>query len=151
MKSKKIKKKTDTKLVYFAEKVGAGLVKIGVSDDPFRRVRKLKSESTYPLHLICVADGGYSQETRLHNQFNAYRMGGEYFYFRGDLRDSINNRMIPATLIDRELPLIEPNRIGRRLDEIDIKIVRNLIVIWPMIEICKLYDMLARDLMSSIK
>lgn len=75
-------------LVYFIE--GAGLVKIGLSGDPLRRLRQLQYMSPVPLRLLGTVKGGYPQERKLHIQFWEHHDHGEWFRGVPEILDYIN-------------------------------------------------------------
>lgn len=65
--------------VYYAQSDN-GLIKIGTSIDPVRRLLGLRSQSSENgLTLLAVSDGGKKEEKRLHAMFSAERCHGEWF------------------------------------------------------------------------
>lgn len=69
--------------VYFIND-GIGHMKIGVSDDPDRRIKELQTGNANKLelyYLLCVdsMDEAYEVEAILHNNFAADHMYGEWF------------------------------------------------------------------------
>lgn len=69
-------------MIYFIRAVNSGAIKIGVSNDPRRRLESMQTGSPEPLELLGVLPGGVDEERRLHQRFAAYRIHGEWF--RGD-------------------------------------------------------------------
>jgi hypothetical protein len=67
--------------VYFIgteAKVGRA-VKIGVADQPERRLRQLQIGSAAPLHILAVTPGGEFEEGIYHAKFARLRLRGEWF------------------------------------------------------------------------
>lgn len=66
--------------VYFIQLGGAGgKIKIGVSDDPPKRLAGLKGNFDKPLKLLGVIDGGKGVEKGCHEMFKDDRLHGEWF------------------------------------------------------------------------
>lgn len=70
-------------LVYFVLAPSVDLVKIGVSNDPFRRLHTMKPLSPVPLELIGCIEGGAKREAELHEELALYRERDEWFRFEG--------------------------------------------------------------------
>lgn len=71
--------------VYYAQ-ADNGLIKIGTSVDPLRRLLGLRSQSSESgLTLLAVSAGGMEEEKRLHAVFATERCHGEWFEPSGDL------------------------------------------------------------------
>jgi len=64
-------------LVYFI--TDGDFTKIGVSNDPKKRLANLQTSNPKRLHLIGTLRGGYSLEKRLHAHFAERRVSGEWF------------------------------------------------------------------------
>jgi hypothetical protein len=56
-------------------------VKIGVSENPEKRLKSLSTGSPVPLQLLWSAPGGAALEAALHEYFQPYRVYGEWFDF----------------------------------------------------------------------
>lgn len=67
--------------VYFIQAREGGLIKIGRSDDPARRLREFQAGC--PVDLVLLFAGRCVDfnidETELHNRFAEYRVRGEWF------------------------------------------------------------------------
>jgi hypothetical protein len=72
---------------YVIEAVDQGLIKIGKSTDVDRRFEELQVASPHELRVLVVWNG--DRESRLHKQFNAHRVGGEWFRYTDEVRDAI--------------------------------------------------------------
>lgn len=67
-------------LVYFMRRAdGVGPVKIGCSKWPQERLQSLQVWSPEKLEIVAAVPGTFTDETRLHRQFAAYRLHGEWF------------------------------------------------------------------------
>lgn len=77
--------------VYFVEAVGTGLVKIGVSKTPARRIADLSRMSGAPLIVIATVAGDQKTENRIHRCFAAERRHGEWFALSVRLRRFIKS------------------------------------------------------------
>lgn len=85
------KKQRDTSgdMVYFIE--CDGLVKIGVSDDPYTRLKELSTGSSSPLRLLGCIPGGFKREKELHRKFANQRATGEWFYLSNEDIEGVLN------------------------------------------------------------
>ncbi len=75
--------------IYFAHCAATNLMKIGVSDDPLRRIEDLTKKTGLALALYHVTEGSFTEEKRLHEQFSSLRREGEYFAYEGALKDYV--------------------------------------------------------------
>lgn len=65
--------------LYFIES-SRGLIKIGISKDPSKRLQELNSQTPYDLKLLAIIPkGGRVKEKELHEIFHQYRIFGEWF------------------------------------------------------------------------
>lgn len=72
-----VRQKKGCGYVYFVE--GAGLVKIGVSVNPQKRVDDLRIGSPIPLSLLGYYPGGFEGEQELHRRFQDDLSHGEWY------------------------------------------------------------------------
>lgn len=77
----------DGSSVYFAE--SAGRVKIGWSKKVATRIAQLQTGCPEPIRLLATTPGGLGLERRLHQQFAAARVNGEWFELTPELRAHI--------------------------------------------------------------
>lgn len=75
--------------VYFIQAGTDGLIKIGYSSDPKRRLANL--QSPVPLRLLATMRGGRKLERRLHKKLAAHRKHGEWFEPHRDVLAIIEN------------------------------------------------------------
>lgn len=66
-------------MIYFVQAVKSKAIKIGVTNDPAKRLMQLQTGSHEPLVLLGTIPGDYTEESRLHRQFAPYRIHGEWF------------------------------------------------------------------------
>ena len=77
--------------VYFMLSSSTGLVKIGSSGDPDRRLRDLQMASGERISLLTTEPGGEAHEKALHRRFKASRVRGEWFRHSEAIRTHIAN------------------------------------------------------------
>jgi hypothetical protein len=74
----------DGALVYFIG-AGDGPIKIGMSDDPRKRLRTLQTSHHQPLAILAVCEGGRVREGEYHRTFARHRLNGEWFARHPDI------------------------------------------------------------------
>jgi hypothetical protein len=109
-------------VVYFAQNVANGNVKIGYTGDLPRRIAALSSGAGQPVELLRTVAGGRSVEAWLHRRFAPYRITGEWFSFHSDMLDIVPPDEVPAiprivVRRDVRLTLRERVRDARRLGD----------------------------------
>ena len=66
--------------IYFMRRAdGVGPIKIGCTKQPLARLNQVQEWSPEPLTIIASASGKFKTEARLHRQFDAFRLHGEWF------------------------------------------------------------------------
>jgi phage anti-repressor protein len=67
--------------LYAIEEVSGKRVKLGISADPFSRLKQLQRSTSKSLRLVDTkpAPNGYKDESRLHKKAQQYRVHGEWF------------------------------------------------------------------------
>lgn len=70
--------------VYVIGTPGSRTVKIGRTNNVAKRFGEIQRMSPVPLALLWSHPGGHELETRLHRQFSALRVHGEWFCFQND-------------------------------------------------------------------
>lgn len=78
------------RLVYFAQRVSGGPIKIGVAKDPDKRLQTLQCACPERLALLAITLGGYVEEAKLHRHFAVDRLEGEWFTPSDELLAHIN-------------------------------------------------------------
>lgn len=63
-----------------------GMLKIGFTADPANRFRKIRTLSPTPVTVVLLAAGTFATERRLHGEFAADRVCGEWFRPSQDIR-----------------------------------------------------------------
>lgn len=80
-------------MIYFAEAVGVGNIKIGFTDGPVEsRIADLQTGCPVPIRLLGTAPGTLGDEKDLHRRFAAQRVHGEWFKPAPDLLALIGAR-----------------------------------------------------------
>lgn len=62
--------------------------KIGVSDNPEKRLRSLQTGHPYTLRIECVMDGDESRERIFHENFRDTRLRGEWFLYTPEMSET---------------------------------------------------------------
>jgi hypothetical protein len=76
---KKKQSEQKTEFVYFIRAVDGGPIKIGYSIHPKKRLEEIQNMSPTPLELLATIPGDRAAEAELHQQFDEYRLYGEWF------------------------------------------------------------------------
>lgn len=90
--------------VYFIRGLKTGLIKVGTSTNPERRVSRMQTGSGERLQIIHKLPGSYEQEAAFHVQFADSRDRGEWFREDGELAKYLRlkkldrDQLISATL-----------------------------------------------------
>jgi hypothetical protein len=71
--------------VYFVQCTVSGHVKIGYSQNPAQRLRKLDANAPAPLELLAIFSADREVESLLHAEFKHLRLHGEWFRPNDDL------------------------------------------------------------------
>jgi len=77
--------------VYFIQPLRGGTIKIGVAQDPERRLEQIQRMSPVRLILLGAIPGGYEKERELHALFATARKHGEWFEPTPELRRYIED------------------------------------------------------------
>jgi hypothetical protein len=67
------------KCVYFIAEGARGAIKIGVTDDPAKRLAALQIGNSRPLRCLGLIDGDAYVESQWHRRFAGQRISGEWF------------------------------------------------------------------------
>lgn len=74
---------------------GEDLIKIGLSQDPEKRLKALQTASSEKLYLRYKLKGDYALENFLHRLFAPYHIQGEWYWFDDVIRQFIQYQFIP--------------------------------------------------------
>ena len=85
-------------MIYFIHNHDAGTIKIGSSDDPWKRLRQLQTGSSSRLDLFAVIPGGLSGERDLQSLFGRFKVIGEWFQDRPILH-YFKDRLIGSAIV----------------------------------------------------
>ena len=66
-------------LIYFVQAVTGGPIKIGIAQDPPRRLWRIQSGNPSRLRITHTMPGSLEVERTLHKRFKAHRLEGEWF------------------------------------------------------------------------
>jgi hypothetical protein len=69
-----------TGYIYFAQMENTGPIKIGISNDPNKRMATLNTSSPYPINLIYFTPGCEEDEKSIHWQFRDFLIRNEWFH-----------------------------------------------------------------------
>ncbi len=78
-------------MIYFIRSNKA--VKIGYSDNPYRRLADLQVSNSEDLTVLLVITGGRIKEQELHRQFKEQRIRGEWFKFESNIQSYIDDNI----------------------------------------------------------
>lgn len=87
-------------MIYFIE--ANGMVKIGYSSNPKRRLQMLATGCPFKCTLIGVMKGLLEDEKEVHARFSHLRERGEWFKFSPEVNSFIAEHAIPLTSTDRD-------------------------------------------------
>lgn len=87
-----IKNKTDFgQLLYFIACGKLGMVKIGVSSDPKKRLSGIQTAFPFPLEIVKTISQTHHTESHLHQKFSKYRKTGEWFHYSEEIKNFISS------------------------------------------------------------
>jgi hypothetical protein len=75
--------------IYFIQRGEDGPIKIGISNNPFKRLETFQTASDEKLHIRGVFRGTTADEALLHQKFAAQRLRGEWFENTLEIRVAI--------------------------------------------------------------
>ena len=87
--------------VYFIQEENNGNIKIGSSNDPYKRLGSLQTGNSKKLKLIKIIKGGKEVESRLHHKFRKDKKTGEWFFPSEELLKFINEKSNNFIINDR--------------------------------------------------
>lgn len=105
--------------VYYIHAPDLGLVKIGQTEDPPKRLHQLQCSSPTRLVLLAIEEGAAELEQQRHGQFANLRRRGEWFAFERALEAHVLT-LAPYVHRRRRKPL--PGALGKWLHEHDISL-----------------------------
>lgn len=96
----KIKNNKD--YLYFIQSYKNGAIKIGRSNDPFKRLKQLQTGNQEKLHLVFYIENMGEKEKYLHNYLKEFRINGEWFKYEcvGSIPIDIY-QLIPFGILDQ--------------------------------------------------
>ena len=94
-------------MIYFIQAGQNGPIKIGVSDNPQKRLGTLRTAHYEELELLGAIGGGEDKEKEIHLRFGQYRMTGEWFRAEGELLDFIHEAVHEWSEIEQLQTLVK--------------------------------------------
>ncbi len=94
--------------VYFVEAVGTGLVKIGLSADPMKRVGSLRIACPVDIVVRAIVPGDRDLERSLHRRFAQHWARGEWFRMTPDIVSFMDQTEAPI-VVARTFPMRDRN------------------------------------------
>jgi len=89
-KAEKVEPQAPASWVYFIESKSSGLVKIGYSNNPQKRLKEIKTMSPELLELVAIMPGAKEDEFSLHEKFAHLRKHGEWFEMCSEIGEFIS-------------------------------------------------------------
>ena len=93
-----------TEIAYVIQQSGGGVVKVGVSKNPFRRISQIRQTVPFEMDLVALIAEGKSSEKEMKALLEPWRQKGEWFSPRPELNDYlIRKRKQNALLTSAEI------------------------------------------------
>jgi len=77
--SKSKRKKNENGYIYLIKDEGSGLVKVGYSKNPSKRLKALQTSSPSTLKLLATKEGNYTTESKFHKAYQKDHIRGEWY------------------------------------------------------------------------
>lgn len=84
-----INKEDNRGFVYVFANFFSGVCKIGFTKNPLNRLKQVQTGCPYKLEIVLVINGSVKVEKALHRKYKKFKTNGEWFLFRGELKESI--------------------------------------------------------------
>ena len=78
--------------VYVFVNTNFEVCKIGYSSNPIKRLDQIQTGCPFKLKRQLIMIGGAEKESELHKKYKDFRLEGEWFSFKGKLKDDILSR-----------------------------------------------------------
>lgn len=85
-------------MIYFIQ--CKNFVKIGYSRDPNKRLKKLQTGNPVKMKIIATLPGAYKTEDGLHEAYRKLKVRGEWFKYKGNLKDGVRALTDPRNTIE---------------------------------------------------
>lgn len=96
---------TSGSLVYYAQDVRSGFIKIGRTRNIYSRMYALDTASVSGVKLLCALPGGKAMESAMHRAFARHRANGEWFEAAEQLLEFIDELRAICPLTSQQLAL----------------------------------------------
>lgn len=119
-------------MIYFAQAVGGGPIKIGCSVDVDTRIRALEHHYKQPLVLLATMPGGRDEERMIHEKFAEHRLRRtEQFRPAAEIMEFIGRPLLvgadPDAVEVMETELDRPRQTAFRFDEETMSMIDELV------------------------
>ena len=81
-----------TGYIYFMQIEPLGPIKIGISNNPHKRLYHINTSSPYPVKLLYFTPGNMNDEKSIHRNFIEYRIRNEWFHPHESIFKMIENK-----------------------------------------------------------
>lgn len=95
-------------MIYFVRDIGSGLVKIGFSDKPWRRLCEIRTHCPGEASMWAIISGDRAEEARLHVLFAESRVRGEWFLPDGPISAFVEDAIASGATVPRTPPAATP-------------------------------------------
>lgn len=109
-------------VIYVIGESPTGKVKIGVSDEPWKRLKGIQTGNPGTLGILATFPGDRGTEKHIHNAFRDYRLSGEWFDLNGrNVVDEVSLLLgcDARAVTDLNLRDVERRRLLRTKPEVD--------------------------------
>jgi hypothetical protein len=96
--------------VYFIKEERSGLIKIGYSENPQKRLKALQTGQAKDLEIIMTVKGGAELESVLHKAFDFFRVRGEWFLLKRPQIEQAANIAIRHTITHSKKEYYYPDK-----------------------------------------
>lgn len=94
LKPLEVEKKKKTEYVYVFVNIDFGVCKIGFSNNPSARLAQVQTGCPFKLKRQLMIVGGAEKEAELHRKYKKFRLEGEWFAFRDELKEDVMSNNI---------------------------------------------------------
>jgi len=68
--------------------------KIGYSNNPIKRLAQIQTGCPFKITRQLMIPGGVEKERELHDKYKGFRLEGEWFAFKGELKDAVLSKTL---------------------------------------------------------
>lgn len=97
------------KYLYIIGNEVENICKIGISGNPSKRLKQLQTGCPYKLTILAVVGSfDYESEKNLHNRYKDYRLNGEWFRIKGEIRTIIEQSTPKEIKVSKTIKEVPP-------------------------------------------